>query len=128
MSGANQSTWGSPINTPDDDIYFVGTADGKRGYYASVRDDGLGYLDIYTIGPKDLVQQPTRVLPMKFVVKVIDAKDNVPLEATIELLSISDNKPVPILTQTKGNYTFTVTTKEPKNYRLSVRHDGYFLR
>ena len=40
---------GYPINTPDDDIYFVSTKDGQRGYYASVREDGLGYSDIYEV-------------------------------------------------------------------------------
>jgi len=40
---------GFPINTPDDDIYFVSTDDGQRGYYASVREDGQGYTDIYMV-------------------------------------------------------------------------------
>lgn len=40
---------GFPINTPDDDIYFVSTEDGKRGYYASVREDGQGFTDIYMV-------------------------------------------------------------------------------
>lgn len=40
---------GYPINTPDDDIYFVTTKDGKRAYYSSVREDGMGYTDIYMI-------------------------------------------------------------------------------
>ena len=40
---------GFPINTPDDDIYFVSTKDGQRGYYASVREDGLGFTDIYMV-------------------------------------------------------------------------------
>lgn len=40
---------GFPVNTPDDDIYFVSTKDGKRGYYASVREDGLGFTDIYMV-------------------------------------------------------------------------------
>ena len=44
---------GYPINTADNDIYFVGTSDGKRGYFASIREDGLGYLDIYAVIPKD---------------------------------------------------------------------------
>ncbi|NJM25673.1 MAG: hypothetical protein HC859_09470 [Bacteroidia bacterium] len=37
---------GYPINTPDDDIYFVSSKDSKRAYYSSVRDDGMGYTDI----------------------------------------------------------------------------------
>lgn len=40
---------GYPINTPDDDIFFVSTKDGKRGYFATVRNDGVGYLDIYMV-------------------------------------------------------------------------------
>src|SRR5690606_27533411 len=40
---------GYPINTPDDDVYFVASADGKRAYYSSVREDGMGYTDIYVI-------------------------------------------------------------------------------
>jgi len=45
---------GYPINTPDDDIYFVSTKDGKRGYYSSVKDDGMGYTDIYSVTLPDL--------------------------------------------------------------------------
>ena len=40
---------GYPVNTPDEDVFFVPTKDGKRGYYASVREDGQGYTDIYTV-------------------------------------------------------------------------------
>lgn len=46
--GAPQNI-GYPINTPDNDIFFVSTKDGKRGYYASVREDGMGYTDIYMV-------------------------------------------------------------------------------
>ena len=67
-----------------------------------------------------------RALPVRLVVKVIDAKTNTPLEASVELLSVSDSKPVATVSQSKGNYTFSVITKDPKNYRLSVRHEGYF--
>ena len=45
---------GYPINTPDNDVYFVSTKDGKRGYYASVRTDGMGYQDIYMVSIPDL--------------------------------------------------------------------------
>ena len=40
---------GYPINTPDDDIHFVSTKDGKRGYYASSRGEGYGGTDIYMV-------------------------------------------------------------------------------
>ena len=52
---STEAVWGEPINigypvnTPDNDVFFVSTKDGKRGYYASVREDGMGYTDIYMV-------------------------------------------------------------------------------
>lgn len=46
---------GYPINTPDDDIYFVVTGNSRYAYYSSNRPGGFGEKDIYKItflGPK----------------------------------------------------------------------------
>ncbi|MGP8216732.1 MAG: OmpA family protein [Bacteroidia bacterium] len=40
---------GYPVNTPDDDVFFTISANGKHGYYASIRKDGYGETDIYKI-------------------------------------------------------------------------------
>lgn len=40
---------GYPLNSPDDDIYFVIAGDGKTGYYSSAKGDGYGDKDIYKI-------------------------------------------------------------------------------
>lgn len=40
---------GYPINTTDDDVFFVTSPDGRRAYYSSFRDDGYGEKDIYLI-------------------------------------------------------------------------------
>jgi outer membrane protein OmpA-like peptidoglycan-associated protein/tetratricopeptide (TPR) repeat protein len=40
---------GYPINTPDDDIYFVVTGNERYAYYSSYREDGFGEKDIYKI-------------------------------------------------------------------------------
>ena len=49
---------GFPINTPGNDIYFVSTKDGKRAYYSSIREEGLGADDIYLITlPKELEEE-----------------------------------------------------------------------
>ncbi|OFY84292.1 MAG: hypothetical protein A3F72_14830 [Bacteroidetes bacterium RIFCSPLOWO2_12_FULL_35_15] len=40
---------GYPINTPDDDIFFITTADGKRSFFSSDQEGGLGEKDIYMI-------------------------------------------------------------------------------
>jgi outer membrane protein OmpA-like peptidoglycan-associated protein len=55
----NKNDWsepvnlGYPINTPDDDIFFISTPDGKTYYYSSLREDGMGYHDIYKITVPD---------------------------------------------------------------------------
>jgi outer membrane protein OmpA-like peptidoglycan-associated protein/tetratricopeptide (TPR) repeat protein len=46
---SNPENLGYPLNTPDDDIYFVMTKDSKTGYYATVREEGMGYNDIYRV-------------------------------------------------------------------------------
>lgn len=38
---------GYPINTPDDDVFFVVTASGKNAYITSFREDGLGEKDLF---------------------------------------------------------------------------------
>lgn len=44
---------GYPINTVDDDAFYVVSADDKRGYYASIKADGMGEKDIYMIEYED---------------------------------------------------------------------------
>lgn len=53
---------GYPVNTPDDEVYFTATKDGKRAYYASIRPEGHGHSDIFIIklhsDPKRYLQEP----------------------------------------------------------------------
>lgn len=156
---------GYPINTPDDDIYIVFSKDGKRAYYSSVREDGMGYTDIYLITipegiknvdptaakkpteePKDTttaitVVTPTtdpdkkpvepksipksQLIPLKYIVTVVDAADKSPLNAKIRLQGSKDNIIVASSSQGSGVYEFNITNAKPKDYRLSVEVDGY---
>ncbi len=51
----DDSTWsepvnlGYPINTVDDDLHFVLSADYKTAYYSSIKPGGMGERDIYSI-------------------------------------------------------------------------------
>ncbi len=40
---------GYPINTPDDDLFYIPTVDGQRVYFASRRQGGFGRSDLYLI-------------------------------------------------------------------------------
>ncbi|MDX9752071.1 MAG: hypothetical protein RBT71_13410 [Flavobacteriales bacterium] len=40
---------GYPLNTTDDDVFFITTADGRRGYFSSDQIGGYGEKDIYFV-------------------------------------------------------------------------------
>lgn len=72
LKNADKNEWsepeniGYPINTPDADVYFTASKDGKRWFYSSVREDGLGYEDIYVITPvEDKVASTKQPEPKK---------------------------------------------------------------
>jgi tetratricopeptide (TPR) repeat protein len=44
---------GYPLNTVDDDVFFFPTADQKRAYYSSRKEEGYGLKDIYMIDMPD---------------------------------------------------------------------------
>ena len=41
--------YGYPVNTTDDDVFLVTTADGKRAFFSSDKEGGFGEKDIYMI-------------------------------------------------------------------------------
>ncbi len=148
---------GFPINTPDDDIYFVSTKDGKRGYYASVREDGMGYTDIYMVtilqedepgeqlaskeaeevetkADDNQTQEVTAVEtpqsnPILPVTITVSVIDenNEPLDARVSLTS-EDNMMAGKKTVGPGVFQFSVISPDPKSYRLSVENSGYVFQ
>ena len=59
---------GYPVNTTENDAFFVMTPDGKRAYYASYREDGVGSTDIFMMGLPEAEENPLTVV--KGVVRV----------------------------------------------------------
>ncbi|MFM7815063.1 MAG: hypothetical protein ACKO66_11150 [Flavobacteriales bacterium] len=45
---------GYPLNTVDDDVFFIPLADGRRAFYSSSRDGGYGLKDIYMMDMPDV--------------------------------------------------------------------------
>jgi hypothetical protein len=113
---------GYPINTTDDDVFFVTSTDGKRGYYSSFQDGGYGEKDIYQISLVDQTEKALAVVkgymkmfngkPLPF-----DSKISVYNADTKELLKI-DTKP-----NTKtGKYLVVLPTN--KKYTLVYEVPG----
>jgi hypothetical protein len=40
---------GYPINTPQDDLFYIPSSDEKKAFYSSSKDGGIGENDIYII-------------------------------------------------------------------------------
>ncbi|MEZ4738464.1 MAG: hypothetical protein R2818_03695 [Flavobacteriales bacterium] len=54
---------GSPLNTTDDDVFFITTADGRRGYFSSDQIGGHGEKDIYFVDlPSEMEAEGLTVL------------------------------------------------------------------
>ena len=77
---------GYPINTPDDDIYYVLSANGERGYYASGKQGGYGLKDIYTVYPGYVGKKPS-----VYIVKGKITADLQPVESNISVEITSKN-------------------------------------
>lgn len=117
---------GYPINTPDDDIFYVSSPDGERGYYSSVRDDGMGYSDIYLVTvPQDpIVVAKKELVPSMYTVKVLNESGKA-VEAKVKLAGATDRIEVIAVLKGTGNYEFTISSPTTKNYQLSVEKEGY---
>ncbi len=53
---------GYPINTPDDDVYFTMSLNGKSAYISTVREGGFGEKDIYEAKMPDAEEVPLTVI------------------------------------------------------------------
>ena len=81
---------GHPINTPDDDIYFVVTGNGRYAYYSSNRPGGFGEKDIYKV---------TFLGPEKFPVlpKISDYNPKL-IEKSTDFIALKSSSPEFLLT------------------------------
>lgn len=113
---------GYPINTTDDDICYVTSPDGKRGYYSSAyRAEGYGDKDIYMISIPERKEQP-----LVLIKGVITPAEGTALPNTLEI--VATNNETGIVT---GVYkplmrdgSFTIIIPPGSNYTLSYQQDG----
>jgi tetratricopeptide (TPR) repeat protein len=115
---------GYPLNTVDDDIYFVVTGDGSTGFISSDRDGGMGETDIYKVVlHENDIEYEVRSGYVK-------AQNGSPLEAKITLIDNTTNKVAGIFKS--NHYTgkfilllapereYTVLVESPEHHSESV--------
>ncbi len=103
---------GYPINTPDDDIYYVLSAKGDVGYYASGKKGGQGLKDIYNVSPGYVGKRPSL-----YLVKGRVTLDGSSVEAHIDVEIATKNN------QILGVYRSNAQTGQ---YLISLPSGGEF--
>jgi outer membrane protein OmpA-like peptidoglycan-associated protein len=125
----DQSQWlapvnvGYPINSPDDDIYYVVSPDKTKAYYTSFKEGGHGEKDNYLITFLDEQKVPLALL--KGIVK--DAYGMVPKGILITVTDNETGKVVGIYNPNKktGKYLFILAAG--KNYNIAYEADGFLF-
>lgn len=109
-----------PINTPDDDVFFVTSPDGKRGYFSSAKDGGYGEKDIYKMFIPDAKEKPLAL----FKGSILPA-DGEKLPDDLEII-VTNKETGEIVGRykPKENGTFATILAPNKNYNFSYQSKG----
>jgi hypothetical protein len=109
---------GYPINSVNNDRFFVLSGDGKHGYYSSVKEDSKGSSDIYIIdtrwGDNDLIIKSAYIY-----------NDGVPGRAKITLLDTETNQVAGIFNSNVKTGKFVLALNPLKYYKIIVEEDGF---
>ncbi len=114
---------GYPVNTPDDDKYFVLSADGKRGYYNTVRLGSMGERDISEV----TFATPLPVQCVGVMVGYYKTSDGsaIPADAKATCSDGTNSVTVSINSKT-GKYIAII--KPNVNYSVSITSGGSTLK
>jgi outer membrane protein OmpA-like peptidoglycan-associated protein len=114
---------GFPVNSPDDDIFYVVSADKKKAYYSSFKEGGYGEKDNYVITFLD--EQKSPLVLVKGQIK--DTDGNVPKGVLITVTDNGTGKVIGTYNPNKktGQYLFVLTAG--KNYNIAYEADGYLF-
>lgn len=115
---------GIPLNTTEDDRYYVINAKGETGYFSSNRGGagGKGRQDIYTVTPGILGEKPVLAL-----LKGIVYADEKPTEAKIEVSKKQTNEAIgPYYANSKtGKYLMALAPGNGYKIKIIVSVPGY---
>lgn len=146
---------GYPVNTADDDVFFVISADGKHGYFTSTsQPETKGLRDLYVItflGPEkpmvlnnedNLLAEATAPIKERVIAPVIEVKEaqltilkgvvtdflsKETLEADIEIVDNEANQTIATFKSNSKTGRYLVSLPAGKNYGIAVKKDGYLF-
>ncbi len=112
---------GEPVNSKNDDFTFIFDESSKEGYFASNREDGLGYDDIYAFKENealvfDCIQQITGTVRDKISNEVL-------VGATIKVINEDNEEILSAITDSNGEYSLTLDCNKGNFVRALM--EGY---
>ncbi|MBL7900555.1 MAG: PD40 domain-containing protein [Bacteroidia bacterium] len=113
---------GMPVNTTEDDRFYVINSKGDKGYFSSDRatSDSRGGRDVYMVKPG--------VIGERLVVGLFKGTvfgDDKPIEARIDLVKYSNKENIGPFFSNKSTGKYLITLKPGSNYRIKIFADGY---
>lgn len=115
---------GAPLNTPDDDIYFVLDQTGTSGYYSSGKEGGFGEKDIYH------VKFPYFPYPRRFSIVelegfVLDKQEMDTLNTYVSLVETKTGNVLDSMPSSPGE-PFYFVLESNTDYTLKTGPNGYY--
>jgi outer membrane protein OmpA-like peptidoglycan-associated protein len=114
---------GYPINTPDDDIFYVLSADGQKAYFSSFREGSVGEKDNYMI--TFLNRKETPLTLMKGT--VVDESGNVSKRAVITVTDNETGQVVGVYHANSKTGQFLYILTPGKNYNITYQTEGHLF-
>lgn len=137
---------GYPINSPDDDVYFVLSGTGEYGYYASVKEDGVGNLDLYkitlshpnpgyqqeekesTVGIEEEKEAEVVLASVQLNLKIYSSDDQTPLSSRVKIIDKNIGTILKNELSENGNLTFYSTNSTKLPLEILIEKEGYIFK
>jgi len=111
---------GNPINTTEDERFYVLSADGEHGYFSSDRKGGFGQQDIYKVTPGFEGEKPVLAL----VVGVVTADDK-PIDATINVSNAETGEKQGSYHSNSSTGKYLIALTPGNVYKVAIEVEGY---
>lgn len=113
---------GIPLNTTEDDRYYVINAKGDKGYFSSTRGGagGKGKQDIYTVEPGILGERP--------IIALLKGKifaDEKPIEAKISVIRKSTEESIGPYYSNSNTGKYLMALTPGNSYKITIAMAGY---
>lgn len=110
---------GYPISTTGDERFYVLSADGTNGYYASDQKGGFGQFDLYNSSPGFVGDPPILSLVLGFV-----TKDNNPVEASFNVTNAETGEQYGKYKSNGSSGKYLIALKPGNKYKVAIEVEG----